>query len=119
MRDQKLSLLIREVGNETAIIDIQGEVTSEAEKPFLEIFNQLPVNGKKNVLLNFTGMSYMNSSGVGLLVTLLRKAQSNDQNLLAFGLKDHFRQVFELTQLINIISLHINEQSALRALNPQ
>jgi anti-sigma B factor antagonist len=117
MKNLKLSLLIREVDNATAIIDIQGEITSEAENTFLDIFDQLLSSTKKNILLNFTGMSYMNSSGIGLLVTLLRRSQSNEQNLLAYGLKDHFRQVFELTQLINIISLYTNEQAALSAIN--
>ena len=41
----------------------------------------------------------MNSSGIGLLVTLLVRANRNRQRMLAYGLSDHYRQIFELTRL--------------------
>jgi len=115
MKNPKLSLWIRQVDDNTSIIDIQGEITSEAEDIFLRIFDQLVSHPIENILLNFSGMSFMNSSGIGLLITLLRRTKSNDKTLLAYGLKDHFRQVFELTQLINVIRIYRDEQEALAA----
>ena len=41
----------------------------------------------------------MNSGGIGLLVTLLVRAQRQHQQVLAYGLSDHYRQIFELTRL--------------------
>ena len=38
------------------------------------------------IVLNFTGLEYMNSGGIGLLVTLLVRANRHSQRLLAFGL---------------------------------
>ena len=43
------------------------------------------------IVLNFTGLEYMNSGGIGLLVTLLVRANRHTQRLLAFGLTDHYR----------------------------
>ena len=57
-------------------------------------------------MLNFTGLDYMNSGGIGLLVTLLVRAQRQRQRVLAFGLSDHYRQIFELTRLDEAVGIH-------------
>jgi anti-sigma B factor antagonist len=58
----------------------------------------------------------MNSGGIGLLVTLLVRAQRAKQRLLAFGLSDHYRQIFELTRLDDAIAIHDSEPNVLAAL---
>ncbi len=66
-------------------------------------------------MLDFGGLEYMNSSGIGLLVTLLVRAQRNHQRMLAFGLTEHYRQIFELTRLDEAIAIHETEDAALAA----
>ena len=53
--------------------------------------------------------------GIGLLVTLLVRANRHSQQLLAYGLSDHYRQIFELTRLDEAVGIHDSEQAALRA----
>jgi anti-sigma B factor antagonist len=48
-------------------------------------------------------------------VTLLVRANRNHQRLLAFGLTDHYRQIFELTRLDEAIGIHDDEAAALAA----
>jgi anti-sigma B factor antagonist len=67
------------------------------------------------LVLNFSGLEYMNSGGIGMLVTLLVRANRQRQQLLAFGLNDHYRQIFELTRLDEAIGIHANEADALAA----
>jgi len=55
----------------------------------------------------------MNSGGIGLLVTLLVRANRQKQLLLACGLNDHYRQIFELTRLDEAITIYGDEESAL------
>jgi anti-sigma B factor antagonist len=69
----------------------------------------------RSVVLNFSDLSYMNSGGIGLLVTLLVRANRHSQHLLAYGLSEHYRQIFELTRLDEAIGIHDDEQSALAA----
>ena len=64
------------------------------------------------------GLEYMNSGGIGLLVTLLVRAQRAGQRLLAFGLTEHYRQIFELTRLDEAIGIHDDEADALAAARP-
>jgi anti-sigma B factor antagonist len=67
------------------------------------------------VILNFTGLEYMNSGGIGLLVTTLIRAQRSGQTLSAYGLTDHYRQIFSLTRLDEAIGIFDDEPSALAA----
>jgi anti-sigma B factor antagonist len=67
------------------------------------------------ILLNFTDLEYMNSGGIGMVVTMLVRANRQRQSLLAYGLTDHYRQIFELTRLDEAIKIHENEADALAA----
>jgi len=64
-------------------------------------------------VLNFTGLNYMNSGGIGMIVTLLVRANRQHQQLAAYGLPPHSRQIFELTRLDEAIAIHDDEASAL------
>ena len=57
----------------------------------------------------------MNSGGIGLLVTLLVRANRQKQKLLAFGLTDHYKQIFELTRLDEAIAIYVDEATAVAA----
>jgi anti-sigma B factor antagonist len=64
-------------------------------------------------VLNFAGLEYMNSGGIGMLVTLLVRANRQRQQLAACGLSDHYREIFELTRLDEAITIYDSEESAL------
>jgi anti-sigma B factor antagonist len=66
-------------------------------------------------VLNFSALDYMNSGGIGLLVMLLVRAQRQHQRVLAFGLSDHYRQIFELTRLDEAVGIHDTQDDALAA----
>jgi anti-sigma B factor antagonist len=98
---------------DACVIDIEGDVTAGSEDVLMSAYNAS--SDAKAIILNFSGLSYMNSGGIGLLVTLLVRANRRAQRLLAFGLSDHYRQIFELTRLDEAVGIHDNEQTALAA----
>ena len=65
------------------------------------------------LVLNFGGLEYMNSGGIGMLVTLLVRANRQHQELAAYGLSEHYREIFELTRLDEAITIYDSEESAL------
>jgi anti-sigma B factor antagonist len=113
MSESAVRLGLREAEPGTTIIDIHGDVTPAAEDALMGAYGQ--INGANAVVLNFSGLDYMNSGGIGLLVTLLVRAQRQKQQLLAYGLTDHYRQIFELTRLDDAIAIHDDESAALQA----
>jgi len=94
------------------IIDVAGDVTANSEKALMQAFEEGSDNDTDVVALDFSHLDYMNSGGIGLLVTLLVRANRQRQRLLAFGLNEHYRQIFELTRLDEAISLYDSEGSA-------
>jgi anti-sigma B factor antagonist len=83
----------------------------------MDAYTQATSADAKNIILNFSGLDYMNSSGIGLLVTLLIRANRQKQRLLAAGLSEHYRQIFELTRLNEAISIFPTEEEALAAVS--
>jgi len=101
--------------NGVSVIDISGEVNAQAEDALSAAYAEASQGGVKAVVLNFSGMEYMNSSGIGLLVTLLIRAQRAKQKLLACGLNEHYQQIFALTRLNEAISIYGSEAEAVAA----
>jgi anti-sigma B factor antagonist len=114
MTQDTLSTAVRRVDG-VAILDIQGEITSASEDALGEAYAEAAEDGTRAVALNFTGLEYMNSGGIGLLVTLLVRANRAKQKLLAYGLTEHYRQIFELTRLDEAIGIYDTEAEAVAA----
>ena len=95
------------------IVDIRGDVTAGSEEVLMSAYDE--AGDVSAIILNFTELSYMNSGGIGLLVTLLVRVNRRSQSLLAFGLSEHYRQIFELTRLDEAVGIHDTEPDALAA----
>ncbi len=115
MPQSNLVTNVRKPSAGVAIIDLQGEVTGFAESILTEAYTQATSDNPRSIILNFSGLEYMNSSGIGLVVTLLIRAQRAKIKLMACGLTEHYIQIFELTRLNEAISIHASESEALAA----
>ena len=102
------------IDERTIVIRIRGDVTAASEKPLMDAYTQAGERTRA-VVLDFTGLEYMNSGGIGMLVTLLVRANRQKQKLLATGLNEHYRQIFELTRLDEAIAIFDSEQAAVGA----
>lgn len=98
-----------------SLLRIEGEITSASEKPLMDAYAAATGGGAKAIILDFGGLDYMNSGGIGLLVTLLVRVQRAGQRLLAVGLNEHYRQIFSLTRLDEAIAIHDTAETALAA----
>lgn len=113
MNQPTVSMSVRNAGSSACILDIDGEINAFAEPVLMDAYNQACANGARTIMLNFNDLQYMNSSGIGLLVTLLIRIRRQNQRLVAFGLNDHYRQIFELTRLNEAILIYSDEAEAL------
>lgn len=115
MAEANLTMNVRKANAGTSIIDIQGDITGSSEEILMAAYYQASNGGVRSIVLNFNDLDYMNSSGIGLLVTMLIRVQRQKQNLLAYGLSDHYQQIFELTRLNEAIGIYDAEAAAIRA----
>ena len=109
-----VTISVRNINARVKAIDIGGELTSFAEDELTAAINQANVDEVVCVLLNFRELTYMNSSGIGLLVTTLIRLGRQDKSLVAVELSEHFRQIFELTKLNEAIHIYDTEDVALQ-----
>ena len=117
MAQGTVSFAVRRLTDTASAIDIQGDVTAASEDALMDAYTTATEGDARVVLLDFTALEYMNSGGIGLLVTLLVRANRQRQQLLACGLNDHYRQIFELTRLDEAVAIHANEAEALAAVS--
>lgn len=115
MPNSSVTILPRSIAPTMTMLDITGELTGASEDALMAAYAAANENGATTIGLNFNNLEYMNSSGIGLLVTLLIRVQRNKQSLIAIGLNDHYEQIFELTRLNEAILSYPSEAAALAA----
>jgi anti-sigma B factor antagonist len=108
-----ITMDVRRFGQTMAVVDIKGEVTAACEPVLMSAYEAAGGSATSRLVLNFAGLEYMNSGGIGMLVTLLVRANRQRQQLAAYGLSAHYREIFELTRLDEAITIYDNEESAL------
>jgi anti-sigma B factor antagonist len=115
MPQAQVEMDVRKVNDKVSIIDIKGELTAFAEGVLMDAYNQASDGRVRAIVLNFEGLEYMNSSGIGLLVTLLIRVNREKQRLLTYGLSSHYQNIFQITRLDDAISIYDSEEEAVRA----
>ena len=111
-----MTILVDQAGD-AGILRIAGDITSGSEPELMKAYTQASDAGATAIVLDFSGLEYMNSGGIGLLVTLLVRAQRAGQRLMAVGLSEHYRQILSLTRLDEAIEIHDDEAAALAAVD--
>lgn len=112
MPEANVKMTVRSATPGVCIIDIDGEVTAFAEPVLAEAFGEASAGDTRAIVLNFEGMDYMNSGGIGLLVTTLIRANRAHQEMRAFGLSDHYKEILALTRLDEAIRIFDDEDAA-------
>jgi anti-sigma B factor antagonist len=114
MTAQATTTMADRIDDMTIVIRVRGDVTAASEQPLMAAYGQAGEK-TKTIVLDFSRLEYMNSGGIGLLVTLLVRANRQKQKLMACGLNEHYKQIFELTRLDEAIVIFDDEQAALAA----
>jgi anti-sigma B factor antagonist len=96
-----------------AILDLRGEINGFAQEALDAAYSEAESNDPETILLNFEEVDYINSTGIALIVGLLAKARVSKRRLVAFGLSDHYVEIFEITRLSDFMSVFPDEQSAM------
>lgn len=95
------------------VVAIFGDVTSASETALMDAYGKAAEAGARTIILDFAGLEYMNSGGIGLLVTLLVRAKRQNHRLMAVGLNEHYREIFSLIRLDEAIRIHTDAAEAL------
>ncbi|MGH8950229.1 MAG: STAS domain-containing protein [Acidimicrobiia bacterium] len=97
-----------------AVVVMSGTV-NRAAKQALEAAYDEAASGSGRVLLDFRGVDYINSTGIAVIVGVLAMARAEDREVGAFGLTDHYREVFTITRLADFMTIYEDETAAAAA----
>ena len=114
--DAPETTVIVEEKSGVTLMRFEGDITSFSEAALLGTYRGLPPDEHKSILLDFTKVEYINSSGIALIITMLREASSANQRVHCFGLTPHFKKVFEMVGLLRYTAIHPDEGAGLEAL---
>ena len=95
-----------------AVLDLKGEINGFAQEALDAAYTHAEQADPEAILLNFEGVDYINSTGIALIVGLLARARASKRRLLAYGLSDHYVEIFEITRLSDFMGVFPDEQSA-------
>lgn len=115
MTDLQIMCTVRPIDAHTSIIGVRGELNLPAESPLMEAYAQASGPATRAIVLDLNGLEYMNSGGIGLLVTLMVRMKRENQRLFVFGLNEHYRQIFQTARLDEVIGVYDTEAAALAA----
>ncbi len=111
---QPFSAAVRSQGG-VAILDLQGEINAFADQELREAYAAAESLNPVCVALGFEKVSYINSTGIALIVGLLMMARKSNRRMIAYGLSDHYKEIFQITRLTDFIEVHPDEANALRS----
>lgn len=105
----------RQVG-EVTVIELSGKLASSEESGVLkEKVTSVFFQGRKQVLINLTGLTYIDSGGLGELVACLATARRNSGEVKLANLGKRVQDLMIMTKLLNVFDVHDSEASALTA----
>ena len=80
-----------------------------------QLFSLVDELGRRKVLLNFKNVEFLSSAALGKLITLNRKLQSAGGKLVLCEIDPQIYEVFEITKLNKLFTIHKGEQDGLQA----
>ena len=96
------------------VIDLHGEINAQAEDTLNQAYADAAAQNTPVVVLNFSGVDYINSTGIALIVGLLAEARKSHRRLVVYGLSEHYVQIFQITRLSDFMGIYEDEASALK-----
>jgi anti-sigma B factor antagonist len=98
------------------IISLQGKITiGSGDSQLREVITSALNNGKNNILLDMSGVTTIDSSGIGELVGSYTTVTNRGGKLKLLHLPAKLNELLHVTQLITVFEVYENEQDALKS----
>jgi anti-sigma B factor antagonist len=110
-----LKLTNRQVGDVT-VVDAAGRITvGEGSSALRDVLRDMVAKGQKKILLNLSEVSYIDSSGIGELVSGFTTVTNQGGSLKLLGLTKRVKDLLQITKLYTVFDVHDDEASAVRS----
>ena len=101
--------------NGVLVVHVDGQLVITNRAELKDLLQQRLASGDRRFVLDFTQTPYIDSSGLGALVTIAKRVREDGGDVRLAGLNDDLRQLFELTKLDTLFSISGTPDQALAA----
>jgi anti-sigma B factor antagonist len=114
-KNVSVKLDTRQVGDVT-VIDVSGRITlGEGSSALRDVLRDLTAKGNKKILLNLGDVSYIDSSGIGELVSGFTTVANQGGTLKLLSLTKRVKDLLQITKLYTVFDVHEDEAHAIRS----
>jgi len=99
--------------DEVLVVALRGEVDAENVGDLLAFFDRGECRDEKRIVLDLTGLRYVDSSGLGAFVKLMKEARRSGGDVRLAGPTREVRKVLELTRLNRVFDVCPGRDEAL------
>jgi anti-sigma B factor antagonist len=110
--------MTNEVKEGVLVISLVGNLLGEnTNAPVMELLKQNIENGTIKVVFNLSEMKFINSTGLGMLMTALTKSRNAGGDLALSGVPDQMKKLLQMTKLETVFTVCEDVKSAIQFLN--
>lgn len=110
-----VKLSTRQVGDVT-VMDVSGRITlGEGSSALRDALRDLVSKGNRKILLNLGDVTYIDSSGIGELVSGFTTVANSGGSLKLLGLTKRVKDLLQITKLYTVFDVHEDEAHAVRS----
>ena len=102
-----------EKANEVVIVALEGEINISNANEIRGIFAKLLQDGEKKILVDFQKVVFIDSSGLAVLIEVLKRLSAVNGKLRVYNVNHKIREIFEIVKLHKLISRFDDRASAL------
>lgn len=110
-----VKLTTRQVGD-VSVVDVAGRITlGEGSTALRDALRDMVAKNHKKILLNLGEVTYIDSSGIGELVSGFTSVTNSGGQLKLLGLTKRVKDLLQITKLYTVFDVHEEEGSAIRS----
>ncbi len=108
-----MKVTAKNLGN-IAILEIEGEIDAEYAPQFKKSLAKLSLERQKKIILDLNKVTFVDSTGLGVMISLMRQLKEQEGELRLVGLQEEVRSVFEITRLYKVFEICSSIEEAVK-----
>jgi anti-sigma B factor antagonist len=100
------------------VLAVTGELDVATAPQLRQEAVRLTTLGHSRIVIDLSGVDFLDSTGLGVIVGVLKRARTHGGDLAVAGAENHVRKVFDITRISDVVSMYDNAEDACAAFGP-
>lgn len=102
------------IKNNVIICSVEGEINIDTSPDLRKAFDRFIHNNIKKIVIDFSGVSYIDSSGLATLIELLQRLKRIDGKFRICSMSAKVKNIFEVTKILKLFGIFDTQEAALK-----